>query len=271
MKMKLLMENWRGFKLHEAMKTPEELPEGVGVLINTENSPEEISIMYVDLHTGGPSQNPKGEVVIGNIPSEYTDYYGSCLNAWVVVATNAEQGWGPMLYDVAIEWASMRGSGMGLAPDRVMVSDRAYEVWDHYMKNRSDVEAVQLDSPDNELTSDERDNCAQNSAVSSAGRKGMEWHQTPISKVYKKKNAEMIRKLQAAQKLVFREEQLAEDNVPGGMADYRGTKDFNPTQLQKGIEHEMEHTNDPKIAKEIAMDHLAEDPNYYDDLEKMEK
>lgn len=34
-------------------------------------------------------------------------------------------------------------------------------------------------------------------------------------------------------------------------------------QLQKGIEVEMEHTSDPKIAKEIALDHLFEDPRYY--------
>jgi hypothetical protein len=33
----------------------------------------------------------------------------------------------------------------------------------------------------------------------------------------------------------------------------------------------MEHTTDPEIAKEIATDHLMEDPNYYDKLEKIEK
>lgn len=206
MKMKLLMENWRRHVLNEGMKTPKELPENVGVLINTENTPEEISFSYVDLHTGSPSNAPKGEVTIGNIPSEYEEWYGSCLNAWVVVSANADQGWGPMLYDIAIEWASMRGSGVGLVPDRVIVSDHAYNVWDQYMKNRGDIETIQLDNPDNELTSDDRDNCAQNSAVSAGGRKGIDWHQTPISKVYKKKNAEMIKALQAAQKLVFREE-----------------------------------------------------------------
>ena len=31
---------------------------------------------------------------------------------------------------------------------------------------------------------------------------------------------------------------------------------------------EMEHTNDPDIAKEIAMDHLTEDPDYYSKLIK---
>ena len=41
-------------------------------------------------------------------------------------------------------------------------------------------------------------------------------------------------------------------------------------QLRKGIRVEFEHTDDTKIAAKIAMDHLMEDPIYYDKLEKME-
>jgi hypothetical protein len=33
----------------------------------------------------------------------------------------------------------------------------------------------------------------------------------------------------------------------------------------------MEHTDNPKTAKRIAMDHLREYPTYYDYLAKMEK
>jgi hypothetical protein len=42
-------------------------------------------------------------------------------------------------------------------------------------------------------------------------------------------------------------------------------------QLIKGIKVEMEHTDDVKVAKEIAMDHLAEDPNYYTKLKRIEE
>jgi len=42
-------------------------------------------------------------------------------------------------------------------------------------------------------------------------------------------------------------------------------------QLLMGMEVEMEHTNDELIAREIAMDHLAEDPNYYTKLKKIEE
>jgi hypothetical protein len=42
-------------------------------------------------------------------------------------------------------------------------------------------------------------------------------------------------------------------------------------QLEKGIQAEYEHTSNFKTAKEIALDHLNELPDYYDRLEKMEE
>ena len=47
------------------------------------------------------------------------------------------------------------------------------------------------------------------------------------------------------------------------------TEELN-TELEKGIKTEMEHTGSKSIAKEIAMDHLFEDPKYYTKLTKME-
>jgi hypothetical protein len=41
-------------------------------------------------------------------------------------------------------------------------------------------------------------------------------------------------------------------------------------ELEKGIKVEMEHTDNEKMATEIAMDHLWEDPNYYTKLKKVE-
>jgi hypothetical protein len=43
------------------------------------------------------------------------------------------------------------------------------------------------------------------------------------------------------------------------------------SQLRKGIKVEQEHTGDAKMAREIALDHLDEFPDYYDRLEKAEK
>lgn len=45
----------------------------------------------------------------------------------------------------------------------------------------------------------------------------------------------------------------------------------NPYELKKGTRVEMEHTDDPKKAEKIALDHLAEDPMYYTRLLAMER
>jgi hypothetical protein len=42
-------------------------------------------------------------------------------------------------------------------------------------------------------------------------------------------------------------------------------------QLAKGIKVEQEHTGDLALAREIALDHLNEFPDYYDRLKKAEQ
>jgi hypothetical protein len=42
-------------------------------------------------------------------------------------------------------------------------------------------------------------------------------------------------------------------------------------QLLKGIKVEQEHTGDIAMAREIALDHLDEFPDYYDRLDRAEK
>lgn len=61
------------------------------------------------------------------------------------------------------------------------------------------------------------------------------------------------------------------DKLPGGLADKKKPSDFDPKALAKGKKVEMEHTDDPQKAEEIAMDHLTEDSAYYDKLETIEK
>jgi len=80
---------------------------------------------------------------------------------------------------------------------------------------------------------------------------------------------------------------LKEDSIEGGLSDKLSFNDLVnkhitkgnsrlyienliKKQLNKGIKVEMEHTKDRKVAKEIAMDHLFEDPRYYDKLKKIE-
>lgn len=63
----------------------------------------------------------------------------------------------------------------------------------------------------------------------------------------------------------------AGDLIPGGKADDKPDSAFNAAQLAQGVKVEMEHTDNPRLAKEIARDHLEEFGNYYTALDKMEK
>lgn len=56
------------------------------------------------------------------------------------------------------------------------------------------------------------------------------------------------------------------EQLPGGLASGMRPEDFEPEQLARGIEVELEHTQDVALATEIAMDHLVEDPEYYTKL-----
>ena len=60
---------------------------------------------------------------------------------------------------------------------------------------------------------------------------------------------------------------LNEDNqLTGGVGDATAPSNVNPAQLALGVQIEMEHTNNEKVATEIALDHLSEDPEYYTKL-----
>jgi hypothetical protein len=87
-------------------------------------------------------------------------------------------------------------------------------------------------------------------------------------------------------KLIKHDVSESEDRIPGGIAQGKTLTDlvrkidpkgyyFNQQlldilkrELAKGVQVEMEHTTDIKIAKEIAMDHMFEDPKYYTKMEK---
>lgn len=67
------------------------------------------------------------------------------------------------------------------------------------------------------------------------------------------------------------EKSAKKELIPGGKAEGHEPSEYPKDQIRKGIKVEMEHTDDPAIAKEIAMDHEQEFPRYYTALDKMEK
>lgn len=61
----------------------------------------------------------------------------------------------------------------------------------------------------------------------------------------------------------------AKEKIPGGRADGISDDNFDPEQLASGEKEEMEHTHDRVAAREIAKDHLINDPNYYKKYKKV--
>lgn len=60
------------------------------------------------------------------------------------------------------------------------------------------------------------------------------------------------------------------DLIKGGLSSGLPDSVFSRAQINKGIKVELEHTKNRTMAKEIAKDHLVENPKYYDYLDQME-
>jgi hypothetical protein len=89
---------------------------------------------------------------------------------------------------------------------------------------------------------------------------------------HKKLKAKKSEKIEVSPEGHFEDgKKLVKDLLPGGAADDADPREFNFHELEVGIAHEMEHTNNKEIATEIAMDHLRESPTYYSDLRDIEK
>ena len=60
------------------------------------------------------------------------------------------------------------------------------------------------------------------------------------------------------------------DLIPGGLADKKPPRKFDPALVAEGAKVEREHTSNPAMAREIARDHISESRGYYTKLKKME-
>lgn len=158
---------------------------------------------------------PKAQSAIARIPWGSISFSGAkqgrdggdCSGAQIVrITTDTASGWGPLLYDLAMEYSSTRGGG--LAPDRESVTGAARGVWSKYGSARGDVQKVQLDVPykfarkqpdlwgDN-LTATYDDDCGMDSAQKGMPEPGG-WRDSPLSRAYRKPDGSTTAALQAA-------------------------------------------------------------------------
>ena len=191
--MNLLREYIREL-LTEVAKSPADLPGRIVVHIFEDGNSTRITYAKPIKRQGsgfvyGRSKRPGGAIEIFRPGSIEDD--GPCGGAWQIGHSAASSGWGPLLYDVAMEWATLEGGG--LISDREIVSGAARKVWDYYMANRGDVTGIQMDDLKNSLTPEDEDNCNQQAAGStSVGAFGaenaekQEWVDSPLSKRWTK-------------------------------------------------------------------------------------
>jgi hypothetical protein len=185
----LILETMNEELLKEEAKGPSDLPDDVYVRVFEWQ--RRIFVMFTDKDGSQlyPSDMDTGEdnPVWGDVSFfEEDPDRRPCDGASVIAVTEVADGWGPFLYDIAMEIATIRTKG--LTPDRWTVSYDAQDVWDFYNKRRPDVESHQLDNEYNDLTPEESDNCGQNQARERSEDYGGEWNDkdNPLSKRYTK-------------------------------------------------------------------------------------
>ena len=222
--MKHLRQYIRQILLTEAAKGPADLPDDIFVQIKARGDFAEFNFVKKDTNSldDKPIYSPSGEEsywtgrgsgeIYGHLQLYSVEAYdrsrlGPCSDAFMISWSGATSGYGPMLYDLAMEWATANGGG--LIADRGSVSPEAKAVWDYYLNNRSDIEIVQLDDANNKLTDTEEDNCDQEIAGGQnyqypkpPERVDPDWPKSALSKMYRKTNDSMTQELKALGKLV---------------------------------------------------------------------
>ena len=186
--MKLLREYIREL-LAEGMKTIDDLPGGVKVEVTDYG--DSVLIALSSSYDKSRNRKPDGRIMIGE-----PDDVGACGGAWVIKMVAADPGWGPFMYDIAMEWATMNHNG--LAPDRDEVSADARRVWNYYFNRRAgkggDVVAHQLDDE----KADTEESCVQTLPRKFEGDDY--WKDSPLSKRYTKSPPTTIDALKLAKK-----------------------------------------------------------------------
>ena len=203
-------KSWRRYLLAEAAMGSPELPDGVIVVI--ERSFDGFWVHYAPANfpassvlPGGPPRktSPAGEVEVSWISDDEaygTGPYdsigiGECGGAGIVTdswVSPKGEGWGKILYDVAMEHATLNGGG--LVSDRGHVSPAARGMWMRYLKmsgGDAGITKHQLKKFDTSGESPiDKDDCLQHSSTydTSVGGlpKNIDWIDSALSKRYTK-------------------------------------------------------------------------------------
>lgn len=162
-----LFENWRSF-LDEGMKMPADLPENVFIEIFQDG--RDLELQYIEKINGEIHNRPNvwmktKEGIYGSLQLRADR---DCDGAYALREAMAFSGWGPMLYEVAMEIVGRKG----ITSDRRIVSPEARVVWEKFFR-RQDIKKKQANQK-----------CSRNFEPNS-----------PMSFIYWKDNKNMIERL----------------------------------------------------------------------------
>lgn len=100
--------------------------------------------------------------------------------------------------------------------------------------------------------------------LENASKQKYKFSKRKVKHISKNKNESMENNEKDFKKIITNIEDW-NDKIKGGLAKNKKPSDYDLDKLSKGAEIQMEHTDDPEEAIDIAMDHLEEFDDYYDD------
>ena len=209
-KFKNIINEWKKYllfessysKILEIIQKLEDLNNKYGTkIVIDDKDGKNITVKYVC-----PKKQINGSTSLTNLRNSGTAVVSGEKNkSWEVSLTKqTTKGFGPLLYEIAIEYVNIYYNS-SLRPDSFVVSSDAKKVWDKYEK-RSDVKSMQLDISANNyykgkgyqnLTPQPEDDTIQNSSIMWVRNSGDEkkWHDMSLSKTYKKEENNIIKLL----------------------------------------------------------------------------
>ena len=220
--MKIRIKRKNKTVITEAMMMPMDLPEGYYILVDYDPGSIEVSYEFDDSRGDIDTLGLEGMVDASNL-------FGGCKDdVYLINTANVNiKGYGPMLYDVLME--KLAEDGIMVSADRRLVSEDAWNVWEHYFNIRGgEFEIFRMDIseqtlqyyfgtdekqwPFKQLSRDTSDDCDQYASVEWAAGMGdwmaepskvkrannvranpdeaANWHKESISYAFKKKESD---------------------------------------------------------------------------------
>ena len=167
--MKHLRQYIRRIILSEGIKRPSDLLPGSYILVELDPNKISSAKLMVPTPDAPWASKIRSHTVMAQV--DWGTFYldKPCMGASEVTFANVSpgyleaggysdtDGWGPLLYDIAMEFQGEKG----LMCDRDEVSLDASKVWEKYLTARDDVQPKVLDTKDGFYTNTKRDDCDQ--------------------------------------------------------------------------------------------------------------